>query len=130
MQSYLDLAIDRAARVSPAVAASGRPGPGFLHQPTVIAGLDNAPRGWRRRGIFGPVLTIIAHDGDDDAIRIANDSYYGLPALIRLAPIRTAHRPPPPGCRVGWSTSTAGCGTPADAIRQVQSQSVSAGRWD
>jgi aldehyde dehydrogenase (NAD+) len=28
--------------------------------------------------VFGPVLVIIAHDGDDDAVRIANNSIYGL----------------------------------------------------
>ncbi len=43
---------------------------GFFIQPTVIAGLDNSAR-WAREKIFGPVLTVIAHDGDDDAIRIA-----------------------------------------------------------
>ncbi|GED98770.1 hypothetical protein nbrc107697_28090 [Gordonia crocea] len=32
--------------------------------------------------IFGPVLVIIPHDGDDDAIRIANDSPYGLSGMV------------------------------------------------
>ncbi|NED60011.1 aldehyde dehydrogenase family protein, partial [Streptomyces sp. SID10244] len=32
--------------------------------------------------IFGPVLVILAHDGDDDAIRIANDSPYGLSGAV------------------------------------------------
>jgi acyl-CoA reductase-like NAD-dependent aldehyde dehydrogenase len=31
-----------------------------------------------REEIFGPVLSVISHDGDDDAARIANDSRYGL----------------------------------------------------
>ena len=35
-----------------------------------------------REEIFGPVLTVIAHDGDEDAIRIANDSPYGLSATV------------------------------------------------
>jgi aldehyde dehydrogenase (NAD+) len=32
--------------------------------------------------IFGPVLVVIPHDGDDDAVRIANDSIYGLSGMI------------------------------------------------
>lgn len=47
----------------------------------MIAGLDNSAR-VSREEIFGPVLTVIAHDGDDDAIRIANDSPYGLSGTV------------------------------------------------
>ena len=32
--------------------------------------------------VFGPVLAVIPHDGDDDAIRIANDSPYGLSGMV------------------------------------------------
>jgi aldehyde dehydrogenase (NAD+) len=32
--------------------------------------------------IFGPVLTVIPHDGDDDAVRIANESPYGLSGSV------------------------------------------------
>jgi aldehyde dehydrogenase (NAD+) len=35
--------------------------------------------------IFGPVLTVIAHDGDNDAVRIANDSIYGLAGAVHSA---------------------------------------------
>jgi aldehyde dehydrogenase (NAD+) len=35
-----------------------------------------------REEIFGPVLVVIAHDGDDDAVRIANDSPYGLSGTV------------------------------------------------
>ena len=50
-------------------------------RPTVIAGLDNTAR-VAREEIFGPVLVVIAHDGDDDAVRIANDSAYGLSGSV------------------------------------------------
>jgi aldehyde dehydrogenase (NAD+) len=35
-----------------------------------------------REEIFGPVLSVISYDNDEDAIRIANDSNYGLHALV------------------------------------------------
>jgi betaine-aldehyde dehydrogenase len=35
-----------------------------------------------REEIFGPVLTVIAHDGDDDAVALANDSAYGLSGSV------------------------------------------------
>jgi aldehyde dehydrogenase (NAD+) len=54
---------------------------GFWIQPTVIAGLDNASR-LAQEEIFGPVLVVIPHDGDDDAVRIANDSAYGLSGSV------------------------------------------------
>jgi aldehyde dehydrogenase (NAD+) len=38
-----------------------------------------------REEIFGPVLVVIAHDGDDDAVRIANDSPYGLSGSVTSA---------------------------------------------
>jgi len=50
---------------------------GHYVAPTVFAGVDNAMT-IAREEVFGPVVSIIAHDGDDDAVRIANDSDYGL----------------------------------------------------
>ena len=76
VQSYLDLAISEGGRFA---CGGGRPADrdkGFFIEPTVIAGLDNSAR-VAREEIFGPVLTVIAHDGDDDAIGIANDSPFG-----------------------------------------------------
>ncbi|WP_193607234.1 aldehyde dehydrogenase [Nocardioides lijunqiniae] len=54
---------------------------GFWVQPTVIAGLgnDSTPA---QEEIFGPVLVVLPHDGDDDAVRIANDSPYGLSGSV------------------------------------------------
>ena len=81
VQSYLDLAIAEGGRFA---CGGGRPADrdrGFFIEPTVIAGLDNSAR-VAREEIFGPVLTVIAHDGDDDAIRIANDSPFGLSGTV------------------------------------------------
>lgn len=81
VQSYLDLALAEGGRFA---CGGGRPADrdtGFFIEPTVIAGLDNSAR-VSREEIFGPVLTVIAHDGDDDAVRIANDSPYGLSGTV------------------------------------------------
>jgi len=47
----------------------------------VITGLTNGAR-VAREEIFGPVLVVLAHDGDGDAVRIANDSPYGLSGTV------------------------------------------------
>ncbi|BBY24381.1 aldehyde dehydrogenase [Mycobacterium stomatepiae] len=81
IQGYLDSAI---AEGGTFVTGGGRPADrevGFFIEPTLIAGLGNDAR-VAQEEIFGPVLTVIAHDGDDDAVRIANDSAYGLSATV------------------------------------------------
>jgi aldehyde dehydrogenase (NAD+) len=81
VQSYLDLAIAEGGTFA---CGGGRPADrdrGFFIEPTVVAGLTNDAR-VAREEIFGPVLTVIAHDGDDDAVRIANDSTYGLSGTV------------------------------------------------
>ena len=62
----------------------GRPadlGTGFFVEPTVFALVDNAMT-VAREEIFGPVLTVIPADGEADALRIANDSDFGLNAAV------------------------------------------------
>ncbi|MCV7303236.1 aldehyde dehydrogenase [Mycobacterium barrassiae] len=81
VQGYLDSASDEGGKFA---CGGGRPADrdtGFFIEPTVIAGLDNNAK-VAREEIFGPVLTVIAHDGDDDAVRIANDSPYGLSGTV------------------------------------------------
>jgi acyl-CoA reductase-like NAD-dependent aldehyde dehydrogenase len=54
---------------------------GYFIEPTIFAGLDNCSA-VARDEIFGPVLTVIAYDDEEDAIRIANDSEYGLGGTV------------------------------------------------
>ncbi|KAA1248608.1 aldehyde dehydrogenase [Mycobacterium simiae] len=81
VQGYLDSAVTEGGTIA---CGGGRPAGrdvGYFIEPTVIAGLTNDAR-CAREEIFGPVLTVIAHDGDDDAVRIANDSPYGLSGTV------------------------------------------------
>jgi aldehyde dehydrogenase (NAD+) len=81
VQGYLDLAVAEGGSFA---CGGGRPADrptGFFIEPTLITGLTNDAR-VAREEIFGPVLTVIAHDGDDDAVRIANDSPYGLSGTV------------------------------------------------
>ncbi|MGI6876057.1 aldehyde dehydrogenase [Amycolatopsis sp. 3B14] len=50
---------------------------GFYVTPTLFADVDNSMR-IAQEEIFGPVLVVIAYEDEDDAVRIANDSEYGL----------------------------------------------------
>ena len=62
------------------VTGGGRPRNterGWFVEPTVITDLHNSDR-IAQEEIFGPVLAVIAYDGEEEAIRIANDSPFGL----------------------------------------------------
>ena len=91
VEGYLRLALEEGGSFA---TGGGRPAGldrGFFVEPTLITGLDNSAR-VAREEIFGPVLVVIAHDGDDDAVRIANDSPYGLSGAVHSAdPERAWH---------------------------------------
>jgi aldehyde dehydrogenase (NAD+) len=81
VEGYIKLAVEEGGTIE---CGGGRPAgkdKGFFVEPTLISGLDNSAR-VAQEEIFGPVLVIIPHDGDDDAIRIANDSPYGLSGMV------------------------------------------------
>ncbi len=67
--------------VRPFAEGSVPAGPGFWFPPTVVA---PAGPGWRmaREEIFGPVVAVIPFDDEDDAVRLANDSPFGLSGSI------------------------------------------------
>jgi aldehyde dehydrogenase (NAD+) len=79
VEGYLRLAEEEGGRIVTGGHVIDRPG--FWVEPTVVAGLDNSSRPAQEE-IFGPVLVVIPHDGDDDAVRIANDSPYGLSGSV------------------------------------------------
>jgi aldehyde dehydrogenase (NAD+) len=81
VESYIKTGIEEGARL---VAGGGRPegleGGNFV-QPTVFADVDNS-MAIAQEEIFGPVLAIIPYETGEDAIRIANDSVYGLAGTV------------------------------------------------
>jgi len=81
VESYIRAARDGGGTV---VVGGGRPADrtrGFFVEPTLITGIGNdSPVA--REEIFGPVLVVLPHDGDDDAVSIANDSPYGLSGSV------------------------------------------------
>jgi aldehyde dehydrogenase (NAD+) len=77
VESYVRLAVEAGARV---VTGGERPAhlpKGWYVVPTVLGDVDNSMR-VAREEIFGPVLCVIPYEDEDDAVRIANDSPYGL----------------------------------------------------
>ncbi|GJF13618.1 aldehyde dehydrogenase [Mycolicibacterium cyprinidarum] len=81
VEGYIKKGIDEGARV---VTGGGRPEGlegGWFVQPTVFADVDNSMT-IAQEEIFGPVLAVIAYEDEDDAVRIANDSVYGLAGSV------------------------------------------------
>lgn len=81
VEGYIKQGIEEGARL---VTGGGRPeglDSGYFVQPTVFADVDNSMT-IAQEEIFGPVLAIIPYDTEEDAIRIANDSVYGLAGSV------------------------------------------------
>jgi aldehyde dehydrogenase (NAD+) len=81
VEGYISKGKEEGARL---VCGGGRPeglDSGYFVQPTVFADVDNKMT-IAQEEIFGPVLSIIPYDTERDAIRIANDSVYGLAGSV------------------------------------------------
>jgi len=77
VEEHVDDALARGAK---AATGGSRPaGPGYFYPPTVLTGVDHGMRVMREE-TFGPVLPIMSVPSLDEAIRLANDSEYGLTA--------------------------------------------------
>ena len=77
VKSYIDLGIQEGATLLTGGALRPDKGSGWFVEPTCFVDVTNNMR-IAQEEIFGPVLVVIPFEDDEDAIRIANDSMYGL----------------------------------------------------
>jgi aldehyde dehydrogenase (NAD+) len=92
VQSYIRKGIEEGAEVL--VGGEGHPksrDAGYFVKPTVFVNVTNGMT-IAQEEIFGPVLCVIAYDSEDEAIRIANDSKYGLHAAVLGTDLQRARR--------------------------------------
>ncbi|KAA9160522.1 aldehyde dehydrogenase [Amycolatopsis acidicola] len=81
VQGYVELGSQEGAKL---VTGGGRPdglSRGYFLSPTVFSDVDNGMR-VAQEEIFGPVLTVIPYEDEQEAVRIANDSAYGLGGTV------------------------------------------------
>jgi phenylacetaldehyde dehydrogenase len=86
--SYVGLGLEEGARI--ATGGEAISGPGYFIEPTLFAGVDNDMR-LAREEIFGPVAALMPFSDVDEAVRIANDTDYGLAAAIATRSVSSAH---------------------------------------
>jgi aldehyde dehydrogenase (NAD+) len=92
VQRLINAGIEEGARL--VAGGPGRPdgiSKGYFVKPTVFADVRNDMM-IAREEIFGPVLSMIAYDDEEDAVRIANDSPYGLSGFVTSGDIERARR--------------------------------------
>jgi len=91
--SYLDIGQKEGAKIltgGERADMGGEMAGGYYVRPTIFEG-DNSMRVFQEE-IFGPVVAVTSFDGFDDAIRIANDTLYGLGAGVWTRDTNTAYR--------------------------------------
>ena len=93
VSGYVDLAREEGGEIvlGGSRLTSDEHAAGFYYPPTIITGLTNQDR-VAREEIFGPVETVIGFDTEDEAMRIANDSPYGLAGMLFTTNLDRAHR--------------------------------------
>jgi aldehyde dehydrogenase (NAD+) len=90
VQGLIQKGVDEGATL--AAGGTGKPAgldKGYFAKPTVFANVNNDMT-VAREEIFGPVLSIMPYDDEDDAVRIANDTPYGLSGYVTSSDLKKA----------------------------------------
>jgi acyl-CoA reductase-like NAD-dependent aldehyde dehydrogenase len=91
VHGYVETGQEEGAEVVTGGDISAIAGDGAFYPPTVLAKVDNSMR-VAQEEIFGPVVTVIPFEDEKDAVRIANESRYGLMATVWTADPARGHR--------------------------------------
>jgi aldehyde dehydrogenase (NAD+) len=91
VKDYIDLGLREGARLLAGGQLRPDKGGGWFIEPSCFVDVSNDMR-IAREEIFGPVLVVIAYEDEDDAIRIANDSEYGLSGAVASGDLERALR--------------------------------------
>ncbi len=92
--SYIDLAIEEGGEIltgGERVILTGSFSEGYYLRPTVIEGLSYDCR-TNQEEIFGPVVTLTPFESEEEVLRMANSTVYGLAATLWTSDLKRAHR--------------------------------------
>jgi acyl-CoA reductase-like NAD-dependent aldehyde dehydrogenase len=89
VEAHIRDAVERGAHIE--TGGHGFDGAGWFHEPTVVTNVDHSMEIMRDE-TFGPVLPIMTFRNDDEAVRLANDSVYGLTAAVFTGDIARGRR--------------------------------------
>jgi acyl-CoA reductase-like NAD-dependent aldehyde dehydrogenase len=83
VERYVEIGREEGAEVAAGGERATIPGHqgGFYYRPTILAGVNNSMR-VAQEEIFGPVLAVIPFEDEDEAVRLANESIYGLAGAV------------------------------------------------